>query len=172
MRRPAPDEYADFYETYVSKVPDGDVVGFLRAQLDEALALFGDIPAERGDYCYEPGKWSIKQLLGHIVDTEWVFTYRALRFARGDETPLPGIEQNLLVEGGNFASRELADLIAEFRSIRTANLILFDSFDEAILDRRGTASGCSFTVRAQLFITAGHVQHHLGVLRERYLTAS
>ena len=169
--RPAKDEYHEFYETYVSKVPDADVVGFLRAQTKEALELFRSVPDDRVDYRYETGKWSVKEVLGHCLDAEWVFTALALRFARGDESPLPGIDQDDYVNGANFADRDYAGMVDELEHLRGANLLLFGSFDEAVLSRRGTASNCAFTVRSKLFIIAGHLQHHLQVLRERYLAS-
>ncbi len=169
FRRPAPGDYVEYYETYVSKVTTPDVVGFLHEQRDEALALFAEIPDEKADYRYAEGKWSTKQVLGHVVDAEWAFTGRALWFARNAGSSMPGMDPDDFVRGGNFEARELAGLAAEFGHVRAGNLILFESFDDEILERRGEASGCAFSVRAQLFIIAGHVQHHLGVLRERYL---
>ncbi|MFT5291240.1 MAG: hypothetical protein ACI82F_003319 [Planctomycetota bacterium] len=168
-RRPGSAEYDAYYTTYVDQVPDGDVVDFMSEQLEEALALFGDLPADKANFRYAPDKWSTKELIGHILDTEWVFTYRALRFARGDRTALAGMDQNALIAGSNFGDRGLRSLVDEFRNVRSANLILFDSFDEEIMVRAGLASGCHFTVRSMLFVQAGHVQHHLEVLRERYL---
>jgi hypothetical protein len=167
--RPSTEDYDAFYETYVSKVPDGDVVGFLRAQMGAALELYRGIPEEKGDFRYAPEKWSTKELIAHVTDAEWVFTYRALRFARGDETPLIGMDQDVFVRGSKLGDRDLAGVVDEFEAVRAANLLLFESFDEEVMCRRGSASGCRFTVRSMLFVIAGHMQHHLGVLRERYL---
>ncbi len=168
-RRPSSVEYDAFYTIYVDQVPDGDVVDFMSEQLDEALALFGSVSADKANYRYAPEKWSIKELLGHILDTEWIFTYRALRFARGDGTALAGMDQDVFVAGSNFGDRGLRSLVDEFRNLRSANLILFDSFDEEIMVRAGTAADCPFTVRSMLFVLAGHAQHHLEVLRGHYL---
>lgn len=169
QRRPEPDEYAEYYEGYIRQVPEGEIVAVLRAQLNEVLAALEGIPAERGDHRYAVGKWSIKELLGHMIDTEWTFTYRALCFARGDEGPLPAMDPDEFVEGANFATRELSDLIDELRHVRSANLTLFASFDDEVLNRRGIASDCWFSVRGILYIIAGHVEHHMGVLRGKYL---
>lgn len=169
LTRPANDEYVAFYETYVGKVPDGNVVGFLRDQRERALDLLRSIPDDRIDYRYAPEKWTVRQVLSHMLDAEWIFTYRALRFARGDTASLPGMDQNVFVDGTNFEMRDYRRMVDEFDHARAANTRLFESFDDAVLMRRGTASNCEFTVRAKLFIIAGHVEHHLHVLRERYL---
>src|SRR5919206_2554174 len=115
--RPGPGEYAPYYERYVSRVAEGDVVATLRRQIEETLALLGGVSEERAGRGYEPGKWSIKELVGHMVDGERIFAYRALRFARGDRTPLPGFEQNPYVEAGDFNSRTLADIAEEFADV-------------------------------------------------------
>jgi len=168
-RRPAETDYDAMYASYVSAVPEGDVVEFLGRQRDDAMTLLGSIPAERAGFRYAPGKWSIAEVVGHVIDAEWIFTTRALRFARGDETPLPGFDSDEYAVRAGRAGRSLASLAEELRHLRSANLALFSSFDEAALDRRGTAWDRSFTVRAKLFIIAGHAQHHMAVLRERYL---
>ena len=168
-RRPAEGDYDAWYASYVSAVPEGDVVGFLRRQRGEALALLGSIPAERAGFRYAPGKWSIAEVVGHVIDAEWIFTTRALRIARGDETPLPGFDSDEYAVRAGQAGRSLESLAEELGHLRSANLALFSSFDETALDRRGTASDRPITVRAQLYIIAGHAAHHLDVLRERYL---
>jgi hypothetical protein len=167
--RPDRSEYAEYYHTYVSKVPDGDIVESLAAQGAEFVARIESFPEERGDHRYAEGKWSVKEVIGHLVDTERVMGYRALAFARGDTTPLPGIDQDVYVGGGNFADRTLPDLAAEFEALRVSHLNLFASFDDTIWMRAGTASDCGFTTRAVAWIMAGHVTHHAAVLTERYL---
>lgn len=168
-RPPRPDEYHEFYAGYVSLVPPGDVVETLRSQLTSFVRLFADVPASKVDYRYAPGKWTTKEVIGHMIDTEWIFTYRALRFARGDQAALPGMDQDVFMAGANFGDRDLAGMVDELRHLRSASLALFASFDEAIWDRTGTASGCHFTVRAIAHVIAGHGLHHVGVLKERYL---
>jgi len=168
-RRPEPTEYNEFYAGYVAVVPEGDILDILGAEGAEALATFEEVSPGKLDYRYEPGKWTAREVVGHILDAEWIFTYRALRFARGDATPLPGMDQDEFMAGANFGERDMASMIAEFRHLRAANRALFGSFGEDVLDRSGTASGCSFTVRGLLYIVAGHAIHHVRVLRERYL---
>ncbi|MCP5024447.1 MAG: DinB family protein [bacterium] len=167
-RQPARSEYADCYHGYVQSAPSGEIVQVLRDQRESTLQVFGQIPPDKGAYGYADGKWSINELIGHMLDTEWIFTYRALRFARGDTSPLVGMDQDEFVAGANFDDRELSSLIAEFAHVRAANVTLFESFDESVMQRKGTAFDCPFTVRSLLHIIAGHTQHHLNVLLERY----
>lgn len=170
--RPSADEFAPYYGRYINAVPDGDVLALLERQIGETLALLRTIPEARGSHRYAPGKWSIKEVLGHMADTERVFAYRALRFARGDRTPLPGFEQNDWVPFSNADARPLGELAEELRLVRGATVALFRGLDDAALARRGTASGVEFTTRALAWIIAGHERHHLRVLGERYLEAA
>lgn len=169
MNRPAESEYAPYYHTYVGKVPEGNIIDILKRQIEETMRLLAGIPAAKADYRYAPGKWSIKEVIGHLSDSERVFTYRALRFSRNDKTPLPSFEQVDFVKYANFERRALQDLAEEFRLVRAASIALFQSFDEEMHLRTGIASGYEFTVRALPFIVAGHELHHLGILRKRYL---
>jgi len=168
-RRPEPSEYDDFYAGYVAQVPDGDVLELLKEQGASHRELFAAIPEEKHDHRYAPGKWTVKEVIGHLIDTERVFAYRALAFARGDAAPIPGMDQDEYMAGADFGRRSMASLIDEYHHLRAADVALFGSFDEAVLDRTGVASGVPFTVRALLWIVAGHERHHLGVLKERYL---
>ena len=169
--RPEQGEYAAFYETYVSKVPGGDVLAQLESQRLQTAQLFAASTERDGNFRYAPDKWTIKEVVGHLSDTERVFTYRALRIARGDQTPLASFEQNDFVKNGNFGEQSLADLVAEFGVIRAATLALFRSFNAEAWTRRGTASNNPVTVRALAFITAGHELHHREILKERYFPA-
>ena len=169
MPRPDKTEFAPYYGRYVDKVPDGPLVDVLASGLNETLALLRSIPEARAAHRYAPGKWSIKEVVGHMIDGERVFAYRALRFARKDETPLASFEQDDYVPAGNFGARTLADLADEFEAVRRATIHLFRHFDETQLSRRGTAADNPVSVRALGYITAGHEAHHRGVLRERYL---
>jgi hypothetical protein len=164
-RRPEASEYAEYFHIYVRLVPDGDIIPILEGQ----LPWFETLPADLWDHRYAPGKWSLKEVVGHVVDTEWVFSYRALRFARGDTTPLAGMEQDDFMAGANFGQRSRDSLLAEWWHLRSAGVELFSSFSEEILDRTGRASGHDFTVRAMVYIIAGHVLHHKGVIEARYL---
>jgi hypothetical protein len=169
IARPQASEYAPYYEKYISRVPDGDIVGTLGKQLEETLALIHGIPESRGDFRYAEGKWSIKELLGHVIDSERVFAYRALRFGRGDTTPLSGFEQDDFVRGADFNKRSLSDLAEEFEHVRRSTILLLANLDASAWDRRGAANDNEVSVRGLAFIVAGHERHHVEVLRTRYL---
>jgi DinB superfamily len=169
--RPQPDEYASYYETYVSKVPGNDVVSLLEAQRLQMAQIFGARSEREGNFRYAPGKWTVKEVLGHISDAERVFTYRALRIARGDKTPMEAFEQDDYVRGGSFGDRTLADLAGEFDYIRGASIALFRSLSPEVWGRRGVANKNEVTVRALAFIVAGHELHHRAILDERYFAA-
>lgn len=170
MSRPEPSEYNTYYGRYISLVPDGPIVDRLRGQIGETLSVLRALPESRGEHRYAPAKWSIKEIVGHVADAERVFSYRALRIARGDETPLPGFEQDDYVRNGNFGARTLRHLVDELEAVRRGTVLLLEGFDETAMTRRGTASGFPVSVRALAYIAAGHELHHLKVLRERYLT--
>jgi uncharacterized damage-inducible protein DinB len=167
--RPDKSEYLPYYEKYVALVPAGDIIETLRRQSGDTLALLGSLDEARAGYAYEPGKWSIKGVVGHVIDTERIFAYRALRFARGDQTPLPGYDQDEYGRAANFDARTLADLTDEFQSVRAATVALLRGLDGEAWQRRGTANNAEVTVRALAHIIAGHELHHMQVLRERYL---
>jgi len=169
IARPAEDEYAPYYGRYISRVPERDVLELLATQIGDTRALIRSIPESRGDHRYAPGKWSIKEVLGHLTDSERVFCYRALAFGRGDENPLPGFDEKAWVPAGRFDARPLKDLAAEFDAVRRATIALFSGFDAEALARRGTANNNAISVRALAWIIAGHERHHLAILRERYL---
>jgi hypothetical protein len=168
-QRPADTEYAPFYAGYVARVPDGDVVELLRAQIGETLALIRDIPESRGSHRYAEGKWSIREVVGHMSDAERIMGYRALRIARGDKTPLPGFDENDFVRNASFERRTLSSLATELEQVRAASLVLFDSFTDEEAARVGNANGRDVTARAIAYIIAGHERHHLAIVRERYL---
>ena len=167
--RPQLDESGEYFKGYIDLVPQGDVIEILSAQAGELSSLIRSLPKRAQGFAYAEGKWSVNQLLGHVVDTEWIFGSRCLWFARGNAGPLPGMDQDEFVAGANFDSRSLESLITEFEHIRQASLVLYRSFDQEILDRFGVASDCKLSVRALMFLTAGHVKHHIDVLRDRYL---
>jgi len=166
--RPDPSEYGSYYATYVDAVPDGDILTTLKRQIDETRSLFDRFTEVRGDYRYEPGKWTVKEVIGHVNDCERVFAYRALRFARGDRTDLPGFDQDDYVAGGRFGGLPLRDLVDEFMTIRRGTLILFGGLDERAWGADGVANGMSATVRSLAWILAGHASHHWGVIERRY----
>lgn len=167
--RPQPGaEYAPFYETYVSKVPEMEVLPVLAAQADEVRRLAAAVPAERELYRYAPGKWSVREVFGHLGDSERLFGYRALCIARGDRTPLPGFDQEVYMAEGGFDGVPLADLAAELAALREVNVMLLRRLGAAAWARVGTANEVPVSVRALAFIMAGHLRHHFGILRERY----
>lgn len=169
MRWPDPSEYSPFYATYIDRVPEHAILEVLAEAPPALEKLLAPVTREGERYAYAPGKWTIRQVVGHVIDTERLFAYRALHFARSDPAELPGMDQEIWSAASNAAERPLVDLLAEFRALRQANVALFGSFDEETLSRRGVASGVDFTVRALLHVIAGHEIHHRGVLRRLYL---
>jgi hypothetical protein len=166
--RPKPGEYNPYFDRYISLVLSNDIIGTLERQVPKTLALFSGRSEADGNFRYAPGKWTLKEVLGHLNDTERIMAYRALRIARGDQTPLAGFEQDDYVRDGPFADLSLAALIDEFRSIRAATLTLLRSFRPQDWTRRGVASQKDITVRALAYIIAGHELHHRNILEERY----
>ena len=162
---PDPTEYAEFYKNYIARVPEGPVLDFLAKQLGEYRQLLAGVSDEIASAAPAPGKWSIKQVLGHLCDTERVMTYRALRFARGDAGELRGFEQDDYVREAHSNSRTVDDLLAEFESIRKATIALFGSLPPEAETRAGIANGNKVTVRALAYIAAGHAQHHFESLK-------
>ena len=169
MQRPQRGECGDYYFRYIDLVPDGDVLEFLEQQLTELSELLGGISEEKSTYRYAEGKWSIKELVGHINDTERVFTGRALWFARNNPGPLPGMEQDDFVEFGDFDQRSMANLAEEFSIIRTSSLMLLRNLTDEAWRRSGSAYGNPLTVHSIAWLLAGHVIHHERILKERYL---
>jgi uncharacterized damage-inducible protein DinB len=167
MNRPQTQEYPAWGETYISKV-EGDVIEILTAQADDFAGFMNSL-SEKANYAYAAGKWTIKELLGHMIDTERILVFRLLSFARGEKAALPGFEEDDYVANARFADGNFADMTAEFSLLRKANLYLIRSLNEDELSRVGNANGKQITVRALVFIIAGHVIHHTQVIKERYL---
>ena len=167
----APDrtEAADYYYTYIDQVSAGDIRVTLEAQLDSTLAILGAISEPQSLHRYAADKWSIRQLLSHVNDTERVFTFRALWFARGFEDSLPSFDQNVAIARADADERSWASHVSEFQAVRKATLALFQHLPPAAWNARGVASGHPVSVRALAYITAGHVAHHVRLLQERYL---
>ena len=166
--RPAADEAAPFYHGYIAKVPGDNIGEQLVDQLAEVERLFGTLDDTAALARYAPGKWSIKEVLGHLTDTERIFAYRLLRVGRGDATPLPGFDENAYVPAGRFDERPLRDLAAEFRAVRLSSVALANGLPSTSWSKVGQASGEPVSARALVYIMVGHAAHHLGVLRERY----
>ncbi|MDP9120259.1 MAG: DinB family protein [Acidobacteriota bacterium] len=168
MQRPTPAEHVPYFEKYISLVPEGDLLAILDAQLTAVGSLAQAVPEERAGYRYAPGKWSIREVLGHLIDTERVFAYRALCIARGDSRPLNGFEQDDYAAQADADRASLRDLLLEFESLRRSNLAMLRRFRDADWLRLGTADGNTISVRALAYIMAGHVIYHLAILRDRY----
>ena len=170
-QRPAADEHAPYYGKYIDRVPDGDIETVLEEQIGDTLALLRSLSEEDGGRAYAEGKWTVKEVVGHVSDAERIFSYRLLRAARGDATPLPGFDENAFTPAGRFNERTLASLVDELAAVRAATLALVRGLSADAWDRRGVASGHGFSVRAAAYIIAGHERHHAGLIRERYLAA-
>jgi hypothetical protein len=168
LSRPAADEFLPYYARYIDLVPEGNLVDLLAEQQPDTLRMLRRIDDERGLYAYAPGKWTIKEVIGHLSDAERVFSYRALRFARGDAQPVAGFDENAYVPAGRFNDRPIKDLIDEFQAIRAATIHVFRYLSEDELARRGIANGNPISVRALGYVIAGHERHHAKLLRERY----
>lgn len=169
--RPQPTEYASYYEKYVARVPGTDIVPVLEAQRLQMAQLLAARSERDGNFRYAPDKWTVKEVLGHIIDTERIFAYRALRIARQDPTPLSGFEQDDYVRAGSFGERSLVELAEEFAHVRNATVALLRPLGEEAWSRRGVANKNEVTVRAVAFIIAGHELHHREILKERYFPA-
>jgi hypothetical protein len=168
ITRPAPEESIPYYHRYIDKVSDDDLGTQLLQQLREVEQLFENVTDRDALARYAEGKWSIKEILGHLCDTERIFSYRLLRIARGDSTPLPGYEENDYVPAGRFDERPLPMLLGELRAVRLSTAALLEGLPEEAWGRWGEANGDPITARALAYIIVGHVSHHLGVLRSRY----
>jgi DinB superfamily len=168
VTRPHPDEYAAYYGRYIGLVPGDDILAALDQQRRHTMMLLSGRNEEDGNFRYAPEKWSAKEVLGHVCDTERVFAYRALRIARADATPMEGFEQDDYVRNGPFARHPLAEVIEEFIAVRRATLSLLRSLDEAAWMRRGTANKNEVSVRGIAYIIAGHELHHRKILEEKY----
>jgi hypothetical protein len=169
--RPSPDEHAPYYGRYINEVPEGDILATLAAQAKETAALLRGLRPDQAGLRYAPGKWSVRELLGHVTDGERVFTYRALSFARADAAELPGFEEDDWARCAGHDRFELGDLVADFEAVRAAALSLFGRLDADAWARTGLANGARVSVRALAWILAGHERHHVSILRERYLKA-
>jgi uncharacterized damage-inducible protein DinB len=169
MKRPEATEYVPYFHQYIQLVKGDHPIKALENQIIAMQAFLSEIPEEKENFRYAEGKWSIKEIIGHLIDTERIFGYRALCYARGDKTNLPGFEENDYVANANFEKRSFYNLVHEYNLVRTSHLALFKSFDANALNQIGIANGNKLSVRAIIFIIAGHELHHLKVIREKYL---
>ena len=168
MTRPLENEYAQFYQSYVAHVTEDDILPAMRSQIDALDVLLDRVAPEQETYRYADDKWSIRQIIGHLIDGERVFGYRALCIARGETQNLPGFDENEYMPNAPYEHVELEDLLSEFRLVRLSNIAMLRTIDEGAWTREGTANGSPVTVRALAYVMVGHVRHHMGVLRERY----
>jgi hypothetical protein len=169
MKRPESSEYFEFYQGYISLVKSENVIKELEEQLLNLQMLVSMIPSEKEEYAYAEGKWTIKEVIGHIIDTERIMSYRALRISRKDKTELSGFDEDFFVANSNFNKRTLYDLVHEFSLVRESNIALFKSFNEEMVGQIGSANGKEISVRALLFIIVGHTAHHMNVIKTKYL---
>ncbi|MBP1995084.1 DinB family protein [Paenibacillus eucommiae] len=167
--RPSSEEYGAYYEQYIGLVPDGDVSGILTQGLEDTTRLLSGVPEQQGSYRYAAGKWSLKEVLGHITDTERIMSYRLLRIARGDKTPLAGYDQDDFIKGASFDSSTLAELIEDYTFVRRSTLTLLRGLPDEAWSRSGSANQSELTARALAYIIAGHELHHIKVITEKYL---
>ena len=168
MQRPEPTEYIPYYEHYVSLVPEGDILKVFEDQLAEVRAFVQRVPAEKETYRYAPGKWSLRQVFSHVVDSERIFAYRACCIARGETQALTGYDQDLFESNSETDRRTLRDLLEELEHQRRGNILLLRAMSEEASQRKGLANDDPVSVRALTYIMAGHVTHHLQVIREQY----
>lgn len=167
ISKPNINEYAPFSAGYVSLVSDADVIKLLEQLMESSYKLFSNLTNEQAVHAYAPGKWTVKQVLGHMIDTERIFAYRALVFSR-EATELPGFDQDVYVNNTDFNSRSIQDLAAEFKAVRQSNLYMIKAFTDEQQLRTGVASGFVFSVRAFVYMIAGHEMYHLNAFKERY----
>lgn len=168
MMRPKPEEYGEYYQAYIDQVGSGDILEILKDQMHETYTLINTLTSKQARYQYADGKWTVKEVIGHLIDSERIFAYRGLCFARDETKSLPGFDQDAYVAEGNFRERSLQSLGDEYFSLRNSTIVMFDSFTENILLRKGTANDNTFSVRALAYIIAGHEKHHLKVLEDNY----
>ena len=167
--KPASNEYAEYYGRYIDLVPSGNIVDTLRGQMTDTLNLLAGLTDQQALHRYAEGKWSIKEVIGHIIDCERIFAYRALRLARNDQTPLSGFEQDDYVTNGGFDERQLSDLAREYEHVRESSIDLFKGLGQEAWGRRGKANDVEVSVRAIAWIISGHELHHIGVIKSKYL---
>ena len=169
MSRPQPAEYDPYYQKYVGLVPEDEILPAIEGQIDELNKLFDGVPEEKGTFAYADGKWTVKEVLSHLIDGERMFAYRVFRIARGDKTPIEGFEQDGYIENAHANRRTFSELLNEFSLLREANILFFKNLESGDWVRTGTANNVEISVRSLAWIMVGHIRHHIAILRERYL---
>jgi len=168
IARPEKNEYREYYGKYIAMVPDGDIIDILQSQNESTRRLLSGLSEAQAMHRYAPGKWSVKEVIGHLCDAERVFAYRAMRFARADQTPLPGFDEETYVPAGRFDERSLGSLVEEYGAVRGNTIALLRGLPDEASRRAGDANGAVMSVRALAYVIAGHEVHHISLLRERY----
>lgn len=166
--KPTRNEYPEYYQRYIGLLEGEDLLSILSELNREISDTLNSFPQSKGNYSYAAGKWTVKEVIGHMMDTDRILAYRALAIARGEKQPLPSFDQDEYVNNGNFNERNLLDIIYEYRLVRESNILLYKSFDESVLSRRGIAAGNEISVNSLFWIIAGHQKHHLKILKEKY----
>ncbi|MFA6597274.1 MAG: DinB family protein [Ignavibacteriaceae bacterium] len=169
MQKPEATEYAPYYQRYIDLINADDIFSFFKLQAEEIVSLFKNISEEEAAFRYAEGKWMMKEVLSHIVDSERIFGYRVLAISRGEKNPLPGFSADDYVANGKYQNRNLQSLLNEYAHLSSANLELFKTLDDEMLSQKGIASGKEITARAIIFVTIGHEKHHLDIIKTRYL---
>ncbi|NOU97213.1 DinB family protein [Paenibacillus sp. LMG 31456] len=169
IKRPEADEYAPYYERYIKLVPSGDLISHLRSQLTDTLELLQPVPDMKSSYRYAPGKWSLREVVGHMVDTERIMSYRLLRVSRGDATPMAGFDEDAYAKEANYEAYPLQSILDEFSTVRKSTLFMLERLTPEAWGYWGTANDSKFTTRALSYIIAGHELHHRSVIQARYL---
>jgi hypothetical protein len=169
IAKPGNTEYPSYYHTYIGKVPYNDLIIALKTSGSEFADFIRSVPADKLSYRYADGKWTIKEIIGHIIDAERVFTYRAMRFSRNDKTALPGFDENIYVPESRASERTITELIEEYEAVRASSIAFFTSITPQMAERTGICNGNEISVRAFGFIIPGHEIHHMQVIKERYL---
>jgi uncharacterized damage-inducible protein DinB len=169
LQKPAPTEYPAYFETYLKRLPDTDILAFLSEQVETLINLFENMPEANAEKGYAEGKWSLKELLQHMLDTERIMAYRAICFSRGEESMLPGFEEDGYAANSNANRRALEDILAEYRMLRQSTIALFKSFSSEMLMRTGNANNAQYNVRSIAWVIAAHENHHMNIIQTRYL---
>ena len=169
INKPNPNEYAPYFQNYTELAPEENIISSLEDQLMETVSFYDSLNESEFDFCYAPGKWSIKEVIMHVLDTERIFNYRALRFARKDDTPLPGFEQDDYINNTDWTNYSIKSIIEEYELVRKHSIVLFNNMTTEMLEQSGISDGMNLSVRAIPFILAGHERHHLNVINSKYL---
>lgn len=167
--RPTKGDYSEYYQQYIDLVEGDDIIKILLENNQYIQDILNSFPQSNGNYRYAEGKWTVKEVVGHMMDVDRIYCYRALSIARGEKKPLPGFDQDQYVLNGKFNNRELYDLAYDYKLVRESAILLFRSFDSSVLQNKGNANDSDITVLALMFIIAGHEKHHLNILKERYM---